>query len=417
MRQIDASDYSSTSDLEPNVQPLNHKKTLKEKIQDFQRKIKELPLIPQVLVVSIPFIIVLGGMAHMSYRIIFDIPASDNLNIQSPRALVNEDGEVIDLDEISNPKTAENPLNGVLMSPEEYENMIKYPPVASVFGNTIDAREPSGLYQADLAFEMLVEGDITRIVGMFWTYQPEKLGSLRSARKPFIDILTPYDPLFMHIGYAHSTNSVETDAQKALSDNHIKTVGGSASFWRTKDRIAPHNAYTSVANIHEAADKMKYTYTKEIIPWKFKSDATEEERGDVSQIMVSFMGSYREGRSYDVRWEYDPGTNSYKRFYGSKPHSDNETNQQIVAKNVIIQYTEVYHPAADNYGRKAITIIGSGEGLLFQDGKQIEITWEQSSATSRNVYKIKETGAEVEFNRGMIWVMITQKGQGEVIVK
>ena len=418
MKEINTSTYKANKIPQPTfTSSFKKKRTFKEKFQAFQEKIKALPLIPQILIVSIPFILILGGMTYISYRIIFDIPDSQKLNIKNPRILIGQDNEPISLDEIANPKTKENPLNGILLTAEEYEEMTKYPPIASVFGNTLDTRPHSGLQQADIAFEMLVEGDITRIVGMFWTNQPEKIGSIRSARKYFIDIIAPYDPLFMHIGYAHSTNCVETDAQKALYDNKIKTVSNAATFWRTNDRPAPHNAYTSTANIHAGADKLNYTGSKSITPWKFKNDATEDNRGNISRIMVSFLGTYREGRTYDVRWEYDKSLNGYRRFYGANPHSDNETGEQIIAKNIIIQYTDISTPSADNGGRKAIKIVGSGTGLLFQDGKQIEITWEQTSVTSRVVYKNKSTGNEIEFNRGMIWVMVTEEGQGEIIVE
>lgn len=386
-----------------------------ERIKSIQKKISDLPLLPQILIISIPFAIILGLTAYFSYRIVFDRPDSSSFDMRLPRGSTTTDKKGITLDDISNPKNKQNPLNGTLMSSKEYEEMTKYPPIASVFGNTPDARPPSGLYKADMAFEVLVEGDITRIVGMFWSQPIDKLGPIRSARKYHIDLIAPYDPLFMHIGYAHSTNNDDTDALKAINSNRIKSV--SNTHWRDSTRPAPYNAYSSTENIHELADSYNYSYTKNITPWRFKNDGILGKRGNKSEILISFMGNYTEGKTYDVRWQYDVDSNSYLRFYGANPHSDSETEIQIGAKNLIVQYTTIYTAAGDTSGRKVVTVVGSGEGLLFQDGKQIEITWEQSSNSSRAVYKYKSSGEEVEFNRGMVWVSILGNNQGEVIVK
>jgi hypothetical protein len=302
------------------------------------------------------------------------------------------------------PRDAENPINGELYTQEELKNFKKNPPLAVMVENHTAARPQSGLDKADIVYEALAEGGITRFMAIFWGKEAKVIGPIRSARFYFIELLSEYDAIYMHIGGAQKTGNPKVDAIEAIYRYGIHNLDTGGSFYRVKDRLAPHNAYSSTATLWGISDKRGWDAYDQPTAWKFKRDAKPADRGDNTVANIRFLTGISNGGAYDTAWTYDKKTNLYYRNNGGLAHKDKESGVQYSAKNVVIQSVKMQF-AVTGHAHVIHDIIGSGDAKILQDGKVIDATWNKANRTSRTIFKDK-AGKEIQFNRGQIWVEI-----------
>jgi hypothetical protein len=109
-----------------------------------------------------------------------------------------------------------------------------------------------------------------------------------------------------------------------------------------------------------------------------------------------------------VSWKYDSVNNNYVRYNGAKEHIDFNTQKTITAKNIVVQFTKETR-SVDEHLHNLYEVIGSGNGVLIQNGIKTEITWSKTNRISRTVFKDK-SGKEINFIPGNIWVEILPTG-------
>lgn len=320
-------------------------------------------------------------------------------------------------------RTQACPINGEMYSEKEKAIWETRRPLAVMIENHQEARPQSGLSYADVVYETVAEGGITRFMGVFYcgiTGGNINLAPVRSARTYFLPWVLEYDALYNHVGGAGQCNDDTVDERaKALcqiDEYGIKDMDQfGISFptcFRNYDRLdhAVATEHTMVCQTDKltklAADRgwtnvdaKGVSWDKKFTSWKFKDDAKEADRGTTATISFVLWKGYE--KDYGVTWKYDATTNSYKRENGGVPHTDLETGEQLTAKAVVIMFAKETGPVDDHmhllYGN-----IGSGDGILFQDGKAEKITWQKQDRSART--KFLAGGKEVNLNRGPIWV-------------
>lgn len=310
------------------------------------------------------------------------------------------------------PKTEVSPLNGLLFTKKEMDELKKRRPVAVMINNHSAARPLSGLNSADIVIEANAEGGITRHLAIFWSESPKKVGPIRSLRQYYLEWLSAFDPILIHDGCA-DTDNPRTNAcgnTYTYGTKDIATFGA----WRvfTDGRVSPHNEYTSITNAWEYAEKIDWDgFPSSIQALSFKRDANIEERGKKTVVKTVFHERLNNGGLYDAIWTYDSTTNNYFRKIGGQADMDLESNTQIYAKNVIIQEVNM-KLAGDNKGRIIIDTIGEGDAVILQDGKIINGKWKKTSRTDRTKY-YDSTGKSIQFNRGRIWIAMIPHPDGK----
>jgi len=316
------------------------------------------------------------------------------------------------LGEPEEPRTEESPLNGLLFTKKEMDEMKTRRPVAVMISNHAEARPLSGLSSADVVFETNAESGITRHLAIFWSSAPQKVGSIRSLRQYYLEWLSEYDPILIHDGCAETDNAL-TNACGNIYLYGTKDIATYGS-WRLNDgiRFAPHNEYSSVTNAWDYAKKMNWNSFPSISGWQFKKDADLASRGQRTLVKLVFHKEINNNGLYDVTWTYDRPTNSYFRKVGNKIDIDQENNTQISAKNVVIQQVQM-SLAGDDHGRLIVKTIGEGDAVILQDGKIINGTWKKSSRLDRTKYYDSD-GKLIPFNRGKVWIEAIGKGVGEM---
>ena len=291
-----------------------------------------------------------------------------------------------------------NPINGILYKKSEAKAWINNLPLAVIIENSTDARPQTGYTKADIVYEALAEGGITRTLAVFLSEESD-VGPVRSNRPYFIDWLSEYDA-----GYAHVGGSPEGQARvKAYGIKDLdQFFVGAPTYHRVGFRAAPHNVYTSTAELRAAADSRGYKKGADIVSWKFNDkEPPVDQRPKSFALSIGFIGA----GGYDVKWVYKPESNTYARFNGGSPFMDALNNTQVEVKTVILQAVNYsYDPSG--HGRLFMDTTGSGPCKIFLNGTVVDCTWKKDSRTARTKF-VDAAGKEVALNRGKIWVEIT----------
>ncbi|MCL4359859.1 DUF3048 domain-containing protein [Patescibacteria group bacterium] len=328
------------------------------------------------------------------------------------------------------PKTAACPINGAYFTQQEKDIWSKRRPLAVMIENHQDARPQSGLSSADVVYEAVAEGGITRFMGIFYCGAAAKsvnLAPVRSARTYFLPWVLEYDALYNHVGGAGNCDDPTVDERaKALCQIQQWKIKNMDQFgisfptcYRNYDRldhpVATEHTMVCVSDkLYSLAAERGWTnvdasgisWDAHFTGWKFKDDAALSDRpASFSASFVAWPG-YESG--YGVQWVYDRATNTYKRYNGGQPQTDLETKQQLTAKDVVILFAKETGPV-DGHGHLLYADVGSGDAVVFEDGKTVQGTWKKPDRNARTLF-YDGTGREVSFNRGQIWIEMLPTG-------
>ncbi len=325
-------------------------------------------------------------------------------------------------------KTEECPINGEMLTKTQRERWEKRRPLGIMVENHKEARPQSGLTSADVIYEAVAEGGITRFLTIFYCKDASHVGPVRSARVYFLALVRGYGdkPLYAHVGGANTDGPadalglIEKIGWSRYNDLNQFSVPF-PYFWRDYDRLkgraTEHTVYTSTSKLWKyAAEKRNLTnvdskgvpWDKDFEKWSFMDDPKVSERGDINKVSFGFWNNF--SGAYDVSWLYNKENNSYKRINGGKPHLDRNNNKQITAKNVIIVFSQ-QRSANDGYegGHLLYTLTGYGNGLAFQNGNVTKITWKKPTVSSRMKF-YNTLGKELSIVRGQVFVEILPIG-------
>ncbi len=349
------------------------------------------------------------------------------------------------------PKTEMCPMNGQMFTKEEKNIWSQRRPLLVMIENHSDSRPQSGLQSADVVYEAVAEGGITRFMGVFYcnivkgTPNQYDVGPVRSARTYYVDLASEYAdyPLYNHVGGAncsgaenastHYTGPCTTD-KRAQALEQIASYGwntdgtwgdmnqfslGYKACRREPDRTGTekateHTMYCSTNELYNVAAqrgltnvtaKTNSSWDKSFRPWSFKQADQASANTTAATISMDFWPG---DTYYSVSWKYDKTTNTYARTNAGKPHIDFNTGAQITTKNIVVEYAKETR-SVDEHLHNLYGVTGTGTGILFQNGEKTEITWSKANRLSRTIYK-DSAGKEINFVPGQIWVEIIPIG-------
>jgi hypothetical protein len=321
--------------------------------------------------------------------------------------------------------TVENPMTGVMFTEDGASSWNSIRPLGFMINNHWDARPQSGLVDADIVYEVVAEGGITRFLAFYLTNAPEKVGPVRSTREYYLVLAKELgDAMLMHHGYSpQALEAIQTwpvrSLQRGGADSDATCPGCT---WRDNPRnvASEHTLYADSVALRKRGDELGWEGVGDFKIWKFKEDTPileqVESSGPVEDAVEGMdpmleIDFWYEG-DYSGIFEYKPDSNSYLRYTGYDedgapiPHKDYETKEQVEVKNVIVQFVAESHIAGDDKSRLEYQLVGSGEGLVFMDGIAKKILWTKEERDSRTVFYNLDGGEEIAFNRGKFWIAI-----------
>lgn len=270
----------------------------------------------------------------------------------------------------------------------------------AVMINNLDAARPyqSGLQQAYITYEIIVEGGITRMMAVFKDQNVARIGPVRSSRHYYLDYALENDAIYTHFGWSPK-------AQADISTLGINNINGlyDNGFWRDNLPVAyEHTAFTSTDKIMAVVDKKGYrkTTTQKLL---LKYSIDEISIAEKESAMVANNVSIRYSDYMTTSYQYDSENKVYKRFANGKAHTDYVTKEQYTSKNIIV--VKVKNFSIDSYGRQDLNNVGTGTGYFITDGYAVPIKWSKASRSAQTVYSYLD-GTEITVNDGNTFIQI-----------
>ncbi|MFM1654345.1 DUF3048 domain-containing protein [Brevibacillus sp. B_LB10_24] len=273
-------------------------------------------------------------------------------------------------------------------------------PIMVMINNQTQARPQSGLDKADIVYEILAEGEITRFEAIYQSQKPQVIGPVRSIRPYYIKIGEGFDAVMVHVG--GSEEALATLAGPNYAD--LDEIANSKYFWRESFRKPPHNVYTDLDKINQAIEAKGFRTTSELPHFPFlPADAKITEGSPATDISVKFHSLY------SASYKYDEEKGRYLRFSDGKPHMDLTTNEQLAVTNLLVISSK--HRVIDSEGRRTVDVTGPGDGYLFQQGKARSVKWKRSGGVIR-AYTDATYSEEVPLLPGNTWVNFVPDSPG-----
>ena len=274
-------------------------------------------------------------------------------------------------------------------------------PIAVMIDNHSGAWPQANLNQAYLVYEIIVEGGETRLMALFKGKDLEKIGPVRSSRHYFLDYALENDAIYVHYGWSPQA---ESDITKYGVNNINGISESSSSFWRVKDKSAPHNVLTSTEKILQIAERKNYATTskKESV---LNYVADEIELNSEEALMATEV-TIPHSTLQTVKYEYNEETKTYTRYARGKLQKDYVTGDAITTKNIIITFCDNYDLTdSENKGRQGLKNIGTFDGYYITNGKAIKIKCTKSARDEQTIYKDLQ-GNEINVNDGNTFINI-----------
>ena len=401
----------------------------------------------KILCIYIGVFLLFSGSFYMIFDKLIPAGAKNNETVN-----VSNEEEELDIKtgflSFEGPKTEVCPINGQLYTAEEMAIWEKRRPLLIMIENHEDARPQSGLNNADMVYEAIAEGGITRFMGVYYCDASRireiryDVGPVRSARTYYLDIASEYGdyPLYTHVGGANCSAPKDpttgqqagpcTTDKRALAIEQISQYGwNNKGTWsdlsqfslsyrvcrrepdRTgQSRATEHTMYCSTKELWKvAADERGLTNVTEasgdswddsFLSWLFDKDGSSQAGLATENVSLAFWNS----DAYKVTWKYDASSGKYVRYHENEKQIDFNDKEAIEASNIVIQLVKETQ-SVDEHKHNLYGVVGTGKGILIQAGKRIDVTWSKKQRQGRTTFK-DSNGKEVKFIPGKIWVEI-----------
>lgn len=284
-------------------------------------------------------------------------------------------------------------------------------PIAITLGNTTDALPMNGISQADIIYEVLVEGGLTRMLAIYQDISDVgRVGSIRSARPYTVQIADSFDAIFVSVGGSPQGY----DEIRARGVTHIDELYGrfSGFFRRERDRIPGRivDNYHSVVTTGELATQLLPVYSARdnfrlrhnvsyVSALSFVDNGTPAGGRSANSVVVRFSG----GKTSTFNYNAEEKTYYMRQF--NTDFSDANDEEKPAFTNLIIIRTSVVEPPDWGSNRLDIRTTGSGTGYFVCGGRYVEINWSRADMSSQFIYTLKD-GSPLNLGRGKTYIAI-----------
>ena len=293
-----------------------------------------------------------------------------------------------------------NPLTG-----EALQEVTEFRPYAIMINNSKKAAPQCGIGQADILYEIIAEGSITRFMAIFYDLSDvDVIGPVRSVRPYFFRLAKHYGAIF-------SSASGSSEGLKLIRQEKYPYLNGiagaSGAFyrdaWRKSNRGYEHSLMTTGEKLMNAADKAGYDTNMADVDYGFRFTDEPMTTGEAANELTIWF--YKNGKKTTMT--YDGSTGLYVMSQHGETSLDANNDSPIAFRNVVILEADSH--VKDKQGHLEVDTTGTGKGYFARDGHLIPITWSRENDNAHYVYT-DESGESVSFGVGSTYVAITPDG-------
>jgi len=277
----------------------------------------------------------------------------------------------------------------------------------AIMVNNLWAARPyhSGLQDAYIVYEMIVEGGITRYLALFLDADTSRIGPVRSSRHYYLDYVKENDAIYVHNGYS-------PQAGNDFGALGIDRIEAEAPKTGIRDKSLPvareHTLFTSIDLLTKNGIGKKRTTRNNDLLLKYSEKsidlASKENAQKADKVVIKYSNNTTTSYAYDAE------NKVYKRYVNNKEHTDYVTKKQYTFKNIITYQVGNSTIPGDRAGRQNLDNVGSGTGYYISEGYAVPIKWEKKSRTDQTKYTY-EDGTELKVNDGNTFIQIQPKGE------
>ncbi|MCG8540913.1 MAG: DUF3048 domain-containing protein [Clostridia bacterium] len=344
------------------------------------------------ILITIIILVLLSGCTNT--KVTNNDPSEIEVVINEEEIDSGKEGDVIDSTEESKidlENKIKSPLTGMYIDKERLNDR----PIAVMLDNYYKARPQAGLSEADVIYEILAEGNITRYIAIIYTNKPDTIGPIRSSRPYFLDKVLEYDPLYVHVGGSEQAKS-DIKALKMADIDGLSA--GRDIFRRKRHKPIPNNMYTSFEAIMKQAKRRKYNKSGDFETLQFNEEDIEINGKELTDVQFPYRG-----KKYTSGFKYNEEDGLYYRYVNNRPHLDEVSKTHLTAKNILVQYAN--QRLIDNVGRLDMDLVGTGKGLYITQGRVMEVKWKKPGRRSLTRFYDPQ-GREISLNPGITWYQI-----------
>lgn len=318
-----------------------------------------------------------------------------------------EEPDVSVLAPVEEPQGPVNPLTG---EPAE-EDLAVRRPFAVMINNLSKALPQVGVSKADVIYEIVAEGGITRMMALFQDLEGVgDLACIRSSRDYYVSLASGHDAIYIHAGGSPQAYQAFAD----LKVSNIDFVNGPyySMCWRDPERRKSagleHSLFTSSEKVLEQLpEKFAREHGEGFeVGWTF--DAQAPQGGQPATELTVPFSTYKTGHfTYDSA----SGLYSIEQHINKQdvPYVDGADDSPVTVSSVLVLYTDISLIPGDSAGRMQVRTTGTGDGLLLRDGMVYEITWQRDSDTDCYSF-LNSAGEPIPLNVGKSYVNVVGTG-------
>ena len=293
-----------------------------------------------------------------------------------------------------------NPLTG-----EALDAVSDSRPYAIMINNTTKAVPQCGISQADMIYEIVAEGSVTRFLAIFDELSDvDVIGPVRSVRPYFYRVAQHYGAILTSAGGSDEADSLI----KKEGYNRLDGIAGAGSAfyrdqWRRENKGFEHSLMTTGEKLAKAAEKAGFKTTTESTDYGLSFTAETMTAGEAAEQVTIWF--YNNGKKTIMN--YDESTGLYAMYQHGANSVDGNDKSPITFRNVVVLEADTH--VKDKKGHLETQTTGTGEGYYARDGKIIPIKWSRENNSAKYVYTDLE-GNPISFGIGKTYVAIVPDG-------
>ena len=287
-------------------------------------------------------------------------------------------------------------------------------PVAVMINNVKDALPQYGITEADVIFELPVEGNLTRLMALYADYtKVPDICAIRSCRYYYPAIAKGFDAFYVHWGIDQTVTSYVKSIQPDKFDGMTNDGG---LFGRDKDRrksgyalehtgVFKGTQFASV--VQNSGKRIELSADKKTAAFNFCDMGTKiTPLGEPCNVLDVRFGASRS------KFTYNEETGTYFKEMNGQPHVDGKSGKQLSFTNLFVLETSI--SVRDAVGHKKIDWAGSSsaKGYYVSNGVVQKIRWSKAGGKETSYLKFyDESGNELVINRGKSYIAYTTVGK------
>lgn len=279
----------------------------------------------------------------------------------------------------------------------------------------VSARPAAGFSDADMVVEMpCITASITRLMGVYVCNNPDDVGSMRSSRHDYIALAKGLDAIFVHWGGSHFAKDLLN--QGVIDNMNCNNDGGKSAgqYCYRKEATGTmrgvDTGYAKFSSLLQGAKDFGYRLENKFAGYPHQEEMSADQRPNGGHLRVAFAGPYA------AEYDYDKATNSYLRIWGNVADTDRNNGKKIAPKNIVVMMamSEQIEGQYNNVqvGDPWYDSSDSGDAYYYFNGQEMKGTWKKNkSSADSKLFFYDQSGQEVKFVPGQIWLEILEPGQ------